>query len=214
MYRKRKNAEGKRSSSRRNSSAAATSLQVPGTIREAPPTGKVLKKKDLDFCINHTRFDEKTINWWFKAFRKECPNGKLTRVHLHELFRKVFPTGNGGTFCGLIFRIFDSDGNDFLDFKEFLMAIDISQCTDQKEKLEWAFRMYDLDGSGEVSLVEMTSIINTMDELEGGTKDETAESRAQELIDTLDANGDGNLIKEEFVTGYLKLLKLLIKNDS
>ena len=25
-----------------------------------------------------------------------------------------------------IFRIFDSDGNDFLDFKEFLMAIDIA----------------------------------------------------------------------------------------
>ena len=25
-----------------------------------------------------------------------------------------------------VFRIFDSDGNDFLDFKEFLMAIDIA----------------------------------------------------------------------------------------
>ena len=27
---------------------------------------------------------------------------------------------------GHIFRIFDSDGNDFLDFKEFLMAIDVA----------------------------------------------------------------------------------------
>ncbi len=30
---------------------------------------------------------------------------------------KVFPAGNGETFCTHIFRIFDSDGNNFLDFK-------------------------------------------------------------------------------------------------
>jgi neurocalcin delta len=57
------------------------------------------------------------ITWWFKSFRKECPNGRLSRGHLLELFRKVFPAGNGETFCTHIFRIFDSDGNNFLDFK-------------------------------------------------------------------------------------------------
>ena len=31
-------------------------------------------------------------------------------------------------FCKHILRIFDTDGNGFLDFKEFLMAMDISQC--------------------------------------------------------------------------------------
>ena len=25
-------------------------------------------------------------------------------------------------------RVFDTDGNDYLDFKEFLMAMDISNC--------------------------------------------------------------------------------------
>ena len=57
------------------------------------------------------------ITWWFTSFRKECPNGRLSRGHLLELFRKVFPAGNGETFCTHIFRIFDSDGNNFLDFK-------------------------------------------------------------------------------------------------
>ena len=38
------------------------------------------------------------------------------------------------------FRIFDSDGNGSLDFKEFLMALDIAQCQDERQKLEWSFR--------------------------------------------------------------------------
>ena len=59
-------------------------------------------------------------------FRKECPDGKLTRHHLRALFQKVFPDGNASKITSHVFRIFDSDGNDFLDFKEFLMAIDIA----------------------------------------------------------------------------------------
>ena len=34
--------------------------------------------------------------------------------------------GNASKICSHIFRIFDSDGNDYLDFKEYLMAIDIA----------------------------------------------------------------------------------------
>ena len=41
------------------------------------------------------------------------------------------------------FRIFDSDGNGSLDFKEFLMALDIAQCQDERQKLEWSFRYLD-----------------------------------------------------------------------
>jgi Ca2+-binding EF-hand superfamily protein len=43
------------------------------------------------------------------------------------IFRNIFLTkGNASKMTAHIFRIFDSDGNDFLDFKEFLMAIDIA----------------------------------------------------------------------------------------
>ena len=43
-----------------------------------------------------------------------------------HLFFKIFRLGNAGKITGHLFRIFDSDGNDFLDFKEFLMAIDVA----------------------------------------------------------------------------------------
>lgn len=41
-----------------------------------------------------------------------------------EYFSSI--SGNASKITSHIFRIFDSDGNDVLDFKEFLLAIDIA----------------------------------------------------------------------------------------
>ena len=110
-------------------------------FKNCAPTGTNLSSMDLDFCLKRTRFNEKSILHWFRSFRSECPEGKLSHPHLLDLFQKVFPGGNAESFCNHIFRIFDSDGNGFLDFKEFLMALDIAQCQDERQKLEWSFRL-------------------------------------------------------------------------
>jgi len=47
-----------------------------------------------------------------------------------------------------IFAIFDRDGNGSIDFREFMMATDTTEKGSIEDKLRWAFRMYDKDGSG------------------------------------------------------------------
>ena len=96
-------------------------------------------KADLDYCLEKTHFDEKTVREWQKSFHEECPSGKLTKTHLHKLFKQViwaawqntsdwlsicewtslqvFPIGDSETFCNHIFRVFDDDGSNTLDFK-------------------------------------------------------------------------------------------------
>ena len=103
-------------------------------------TGKYLSSSDFEFCISHTKFKEMEILNWFKGFRAECPNGHLAKSHLTNLFRKVFQDGNAESFTNHIFRIFDKDNNGFLDFKEFLIALDVTSCQTLKDKMTWAFR--------------------------------------------------------------------------
>ena len=55
----------------------------------------------------------------------------------------------GDQFLEQLFRIFDKDGDGSIDFKEFMIATDMTSSGDPEEKLRWAFRMYDKDGSGE-----------------------------------------------------------------
>ena len=80
--------------------------------------------------------------------------------------------GDADKFSSHIMRIFDSDGNGFLDFKEFLMAIDIATCQTEESKLAWVFKLYDVDNDGFIDIEEMASVMETLESLEftGPTK--------------------------------------------
>ena len=73
-------------------------------------TGSYLRPHDMLFCEERTKFSEDQVVAWFKRllsllslnkiyqvplfrFREECPNGRLSRVHLITLFQKIFPEG-------------------------------------------------------------------------------------------------------------------------
>ena len=43
----------------------------------------------------------------------------------------------------------------YLFLREFLMAINITAKGDPEKKLRWAFKMYDVDGNGEIDKNEM-----------------------------------------------------------
>ncbi|TRY61666.1 hypothetical protein TCAL_05747 [Tigriopus californicus] len=171
------------------------------------PTGNELTEDDLEFCLHHTNYPKENIKKWFKGFRQTCPNGRLTKAHLHSLFKQIFPNGDSEIFCNHIFRIFDNDGNGFLDFKEFLMALDVASCRSDVEKLQWAFRLYDVDSSGSINLKEIATIMETMEQVEGH-KDVSSlmvAKRATEIFGKLDDDNDGEITMQEFVDGYLRM---------
>ena len=58
-----------------------------------------------------------------------------------------------------MFRTFDADNSGRIDFKEFLLAINITSTGKPEQKLEWAFQMYDVNGDGTIEPSEMAEII-------------------------------------------------------
>ena len=91
--------------------------------------------------------------------QKDCPNGQLTRAKFLEVYSSFFPQGNAEKFCEHVFRTFDSDNSGKIDFKEFLLAINITSAGKPEQKLEWAFQMYDVNGDGTIEPSEMSEII-------------------------------------------------------
>merc|ERR1712106_433166 len=176
-----------------------------------------LSKEDLSFLKANTHYDEDTISEWYKGFKQDCPDGKLDPESFMKIYSKCFPTGNATEFCDHVFRTFDSDKNGSIDFKEFLLAIDVTSSGTPEEKLNWAFSMYDVDGNGWIDLAEMTKLVQSIYQVMGPNKKqavqlETPEERAKDIFKRMDMNDDGRVTREEFVQTCLvdqKLIELL-----
>jgi len=56
-------------------------------------------------------------------------------------------------------NVHNTDGNGYVDFNEFVIAMNILSLGDSKEKLEHTFKMYDIDGDGMITSKEIARII-------------------------------------------------------
>ncbi|OQV11501.1 Neuronal calcium sensor 2 [Hypsibius exemplaris] len=173
-----------------------------------------LTKSDLEFLRNNTNFDEAVIREWHAGFHRDCPNGRLSPNKFVEVYKVFFPSGDAQAFCEHVFRTFDQDKSGFIDFKEFLLAINVTSSGTAEQKLKWAFRMYDIDGNGHIDLREMTKIIKAIQEMLGtthqiptGSDDASFSSnpgdRAKQIFQKMDKNSDGILEEHEFIEGCL-----------
>jgi neurocalcin delta len=171
-------------------------------------SSKRLPKEDLQFLIQNTNFTKQQIKAWYSGFMKDCPDGQLSRAKFLEVYSSFFPQGNAEKFCEHVFRTFDSDNSGRIDFKEFLLAINITSAGQPEQKLEWAFQMYDVNGDGTIDPSEMAEIIGAIYNMVGnsicdGDPCDSPEKRTAEIFAKMDTNGDGVLSKDEFVRGCM-----------
>lgn len=87
----------------------------------------------------------------------------------------------------------DKDGSGTIDFEEFLtmMTTKMSQ-RDSKEEILKAFRLFDDDESGKISLGNLRRVAKEIGE-------NMTDEELQEMIDEADRDGDGEINQEEFL---------------
>merc|ERR1739836_369830 len=160
----------------------------------------------LDDIMNlerSTEYKEEEIKKWFNIFRAECPSCQMSRAHVVSLYSWVMPEQNAEMFVDQIFRAFDRDNNGSLDFHEFLKLTEFTEKGSIKDKLSWAFKVYDKDMSGTITATEMLEVIGTVITMEGLNETEAA-ARVEYIFNLLDTNRDGEISLEEFLQGCLE----------
>ena len=181
-------------------------MELP-TLRSMGNSSARVSEDDVRYLLEHTSFTRKEIVQWCKGFYKDCPNGRLTKDQFFKVYAEFFPHGDPSEFSHHVFRSFDTNKSGYIEFSEFLVAINItSKKAKPDEKLRWAFDLYDIDGNGTIEKSEMEIIIRAIHLLLGTHSQRISvppEERTEMIFQKIDTNGDGVLTRDEFTVACL-----------
>lgn len=109
--------------------------------------------------MNLTEFNKKEISDLYMNFRQGCPTGQLTKDEFRKVYSLFFPHGDASEFSERVFDSWDSNRDGTIDFREFLIAINMTHKAPFEDKLRWAFGMYDTDGNNYITKDEMLEVL-------------------------------------------------------
>ncbi|CAL8352550.1 unnamed protein product [Merluccius merluccius] len=168
---------------------------------------------------NDEEIDVKALQDMYKKFVVECPSGVLF-LHEFKRFFGVDPTGEVSDYAEAMFRAFDRNGDNTIDFLEFVAALNLVFRGDLEHKLRWSFKVYDKDSNGYVDRSELRSIIDSIYRINKSTKKDLNDSQltvdevVDRILEAVDTDGDGHINIDEFIKGaqqdpwVLNMLKL------
>ena len=107
-----------------------------------------LTTKELNQLSEETGLSKLSIQDWYKRFMNECPTGSISKERYINLYRSYYPRArNADAYAQMLFTAFDDDRDQALNFREFLRVVTVSQGTDEKAKLELAYKAYNRNQS-------------------------------------------------------------------
>lgn len=156
-----------------------------------------------------TSFNKKELQQWYKGFIKDCPSGTLDKGQFLGIYKQFFPFGDPSSFAEFVFGVFDQDKNGVIDFKEFIVALNVTSRGTLEDKLSWAFLLYDHDEDGFISRDEMVKIVDAIYKMIGSMvtlppDENTPEKRVNKFFETIDKDKNDKISMDEFRAGTQK----------
>ncbi|XP_032506001.1 guanylyl cyclase-activating protein 2 [Phocoena sinus] len=154
--------------------------------------------------------DVAELQEWYRKFLEECPSGTLF-LHEFKRFFKVAGNEEASQYVEGMFRAFDKNGDDTIDFLEYVAALNLVLRGTLEHKLKWTFKIYDKDRNGFLDRLELLDIVESIYKLKKACRLEmeaewqgkllTPEEVVDRIFLLVDENGDGQLSLSEFIEG-------------
>nr|XP_011427450.2 neurocalcin homolog [Crassostrea gigas] len=183
-----------------------------------------LQPGTIEELSKQTEFSEEEIRQWYKDFVHDFPKGYVKLDEFERMYEGFFPNGDASKFAKHVFHAFDVDGDGHIDFREFVCGLNATLRGSIEQKLQWAFRVYDIHEDGYISKEEMKDIISAIHKVTGSKRDTGSEmtlrQEIEEVFQRMDKNADQRISLREFLEsaakdpGLVNLLELHQTTDT
>merc|ERR1712241_479067 len=185
-----------------------------GTNQSQPPHRKmgcvqgksILTEEDIDFIAKNTAMDKTQVENQYQIFLKKHPDGRISRKSFHTMMKECYPGADTEKLERHIFRMYDSNKDGSIDFREFMIVLYVMSNGTPEENLKQIFRVFDINNDGSLSPQELKRIVHDLFQMfpQKDNPDKASQKTlAIEAFKEMDANADGRVSQEEFIKACL-----------
>merc|ERR1712106_885065 len=165
----------------------------------------ILSEEDIDFIARNTAMEREQVEHQYQPFIQRHPDGRISRKSFHQMMKECYPGADTERLERHIFRMYDSNQDGYIDFREFMVVLYIMSNGTPEENLRQIFRVFDINNDGKISVPEMRKIVSDLFHLINiSTKDTRSEEDvADSAFKEMDENQDGEVTQDEFIKACL-----------
>merc|ERR1711874_406011 len=155
----------------------------------------ILAEEDIDYLVRNTAITREQVTNQFKIFLKNHPDGRISKKSFQSMMQACYPGADTERLGKHIWRMYDTNQDGHIDFREFMIVLYIMSNGSPEENLKQIFRVFDINNDGRINLAEMKRIVNDLFKL---IDEKDIESASQEILvknafSEMDEDGDGEI---------------------
>ena len=130
-----------------------------------------------------THFSKEKLDKLYKKFIKDHPDGHISKKEFRTEYKRSFPDGDVQSFTDRVFQTFDTNNDGYIDYLEFVIALNLTTHGSYEEKLRWAFSVYDHDNDQRITGAEVDDFFLAYEKMVSFSKSRSYEtSRRQSQV--------------------------------
>jgi len=165
-----------------------------------------LSERELTNIAANTGLELERVELQYQKFLSNHKHGNISKRSFQAMLRESYPGAEPAVLGKLshhIFRMYDTNQDGHIDFREFMLALNVMNSGSPEQNLRQIFRVFDINNDGRITLKELQKIVKDLHHLMTDQADTSGEVLAMTAFDEMDVDQDGKIDQDEFVSACL-----------
>jgi len=166
-----------------------------------------MTEEELNYILQNTNLEKEKLEAQHQNFLNTHADGQMSKRSFHLMMKECYPGMKTKKLNRHVFRMYDTNGDGSVDFKEFILGLDILNNGTPEQNLKQIFRILDINNDGKIHAMELVEVVKDILNLVQDKNPDYAkdwDALAKAAFAEMDLNADGEISEEEFVAACLE----------